>query len=435
VFIAGCALLGAGLLAFALLADRPATSLWFDREVIATGQGRGGERAPAQPGGTVQGVRSLRKLRAFDSPVVALPLALALASAVLFAAFASGGRRRRPAFALLAVLLVVDLVGFGWRYNTRTRPEDLCPETPSLAFLKGLPGPYRVAMDRRGGFMTNSLVPFGIEEVGGYSSFYPERAGRLLAAAEHGAADPGARLDRWVQLSRVDSPLLDIMNIKYVLTSAYPPLDPSRFRVVHRGDLLVWENLTALPRAYIARNALVSGSVEEALAALGAPAFDRRSTVVLEERPDPAFLADGARAAVADGVVIDRYEPDAVSLAVSLASRGWLVLADTWHPGWEALVDGAPARVLRANVNFRAIPLRAGRHRVEFVYRPASVRRGRAASVAGVLLLAAGLAWAWRRERHGRGRQGDGNLEIPPPPEHNRPASSTGAQPSPKAET
>jgi hypothetical protein len=347
----------------------------------------------------------LAGLRDLGSPAIALPLGLTLASALLFALFAATARWRTAAFALLVALLAADLIGFGWRYNTRSRPEELYPETPSLAFLRSRPGPFRVALDGRAGFLLNSLVPFGVEEIGGYSSFYPERAGRLLGYAEYGEAlFRGARFDRWVQLSRMNTPLLDLMNVRYVLTAPGIPFDRARFREVFRGDLAIWENLEALPRAYLVQNAVVRGSADEALATLGSPAFDKRTMVVLEENPDPAFLGLAGRAAVAEGVAIDRYEPDAVALTASLATRGWLVLADSWYPGWEAVVDGSPARILRANANFRALPLGPGRHRVEFFFRPPVVRRGRAACVLGLLLLALGLAWAWRSERRGTGR-------------------------------
>jgi len=330
-------------------------------------------------------------------------LGLTLASAALFAVFAASVRWRRVAFSLLVVLLAVDLIGFGLRYNTRARPEELYPETPSIAFLKSRPGPFRVATDSRGGFLINGLVPFGIEEIGGYSSFYPERAGRLLAYAEYGAAVfGGASFDRWVQLSRTDSPLLDVMNVRYILTApGAAPLGSERFREVFRGDMGIWENPEAMPRAYLVHNAVVRRSAGEALATLGSPAFDKRAMVVLEEDPDPAFLADVARADGFEGVTIERYSPDAIALTATLASRAWLVLADTWYPGWEAVVDGAPVRIQRANANFRALPLRAGRHRVEFVFRPPVVRRGRIVSAVGVLLLTVGLVFAWRRERRG----------------------------------
>jgi len=65
------------------------------------------------------------------------------------------------------------------------------------------------------------------------------------------------------------------------------------------------------------------------------------------------------------------------------------VLNDTFAPGWRADVDGEPAPVFRANALVRAVPVDAGRHRVEFAYAPGSVRAG--AAVSFVALLATGV--------------------------------------------
>jgi uncharacterized membrane protein YfhO len=46
---------------------------------------------------------------------------------------------------------------------------------------------------------------------------------------------------------------------------------------------------------------------------------------------------------------------------------------DAFDPAWRAAVDGRPATILRANVVFQAVPVPAGAHRVELVYRPRSV--------------------------------------------------------------
>jgi uncharacterized membrane protein YfhO len=69
-----------------------------------------------------------------------------------------------------------------------------------------------------------------------------------------------------------------------------------------------------------------------------------------------------------------------------LSLPGYLVLADTYYPGWRAFVDGHPAQVWRANYGFRAVAVDAGEHEIEFQYRPRSFVLG--AAISGVALLA-----------------------------------------------
>ena len=75
-------------------------------------------------------------------------------------------------------------------------------------------------------------------------------------------------------------------------------------------------------------------------------------------------------------------------------SPGYLVLLDSYYPGWHAYVDGKEARILAANYAFRAVEVRAGKHRVEFLYRPRSFYAG--LSVTG-LAIALGTAVVFRR--------------------------------------
>jgi uncharacterized membrane protein YfhO len=77
-----------------------------------------------------------------------------------------------------------------------------------------------------------------------------------------------------------------------------------------------------------------------------------------------------------------------------------LVLADAHDPGWRASVDGKPATLLRANVAFRAVPVPAGRHTVELVYRPRRLLLGLAVSGLAAVVAAAMLV-ATRYEPRG----------------------------------
>ncbi|MCS6964237.1 MAG: YfhO family protein, partial [Thermoflexus sp.] len=60
------------------------------------------------------------------------------------------------------------------------------------------------------------------------------------------------------------------------------------------------------------------------------------------------------------------------------------------YPGWEVLVNGQPAPLVRANVVLMAVPLSAGESEVIFRYRPWSFYVG--AIISGATLLIAGLA-------------------------------------------
>ena len=75
---------------------------------------------------------------------------------------------------------------------------------------------------------------------------------------------------------------------------------------------------------------------------------------------------------------------------------GYLVLADTFDPGWSATVDRQPAPIRPAYVAFRAVYLPKGKHTVVFTYRPAGFALGLVLTVLGVVL---GLLYAFLPRR------------------------------------
>ncbi len=100
-----------------------------------------------------------------------------------------------------------------------------------------------------------------------------------------------------------------------------------------------------------------------------------------------------------DAAEIVTYEPERVEVETNSPRDGFLVLSDTFRPGWTALVDGAPAPIWRAQTAFRAVRVPSGTHQVVFRYRPLSLRIGAAVSVVALLVLAASTAIAWFRSR------------------------------------
>ncbi|HEV8458138.1 MAG TPA: YfhO family protein, partial [Methylomirabilota bacterium] len=81
------------------------------------------------------------------------------------------------------------------------------------------------------------------------------------------------------------------------------------------------------------------------------------------------------------------------------AAPTWLVLADTWFPGWRAWVDGREQPVWRANYAFRAVRLEPGSHDVVFRYQPGSLLFGLSLSAVAALICVGLVLLPPRRRR------------------------------------
>jgi len=163
-------------------------------------------------------------------------------------------------------------------------------------------------------------------------------------------------------------------------TSRSLSIDPV-YQLVHSGDVKIYQNLAVLPRAFVVHQARIAGDESQALELLRDPVFDPSQAVILEQ--DLALVTGEGESQVD---IVD-YQPERVELRASLDSPGYLVLTDTYYPGWTAKVDGVNTPIQRANLYFRALPLEAGDHEVIFLYQPPGVRLG-----LGLALLA-WVAW------------------------------------------
>jgi len=186
--------------------------------------------------------------------------------------------------------------------------------------------------------------------------------------------------------------LLGMMNVAYLLDPA-----PDAGEMAYRSpSVYVYRNPYALPRAFVACAAVPARSAEEALALATMPNFDPARQVIVEAR-----VAPSDRACTGWQATLLRSDPNQVTIRAVLPQPGYLVLTDTYYPGWRVFVDGNRAAVLRANVAFRATALSAGEHEVVFRYRPRSFAAGVACSL--LAWTGVGIAlWIGRRARYRR---------------------------------
>jgi hypothetical protein len=129
-------------------------------------------------------------------------------------------------------------------------------------------------------------------------------------------------------------------------------------------------------RLRIVYNARTVDNGDAALAAITSPAFDPDAEAIIEHVSSIPNLPV---------LVLD---PNRFSATVTLERDGYVLLSDTYYPGWRASVDGNPQPILRADYNFRAVAVPAGTHTVTFEYTPFSVTLGLAITIIAFILWA-----------------------------------------------
>jgi hypothetical protein len=235
--------------------------------------------------------------------------------------------------------------------------------------------------------------------------------------------------------------LIDLYGVKHVISVTPIERDP-RFELVYsrleglqgkREDLLkentikLYRNRNPLPRAWLVKDHRVLGE-KSILAILSGKEFNPREEVLLEEEPAvnpprPTSVREGEERGLAgqEKKKGDRSEsplqkkkdvgepprglPEFISernnclqLFVKAKEDSFLVLSDTYFPGWKAYIDGNPVKIFRANYNFRAVSIPPGKHEVEFLYHPMSVKLGFLVTSLGIIgILVMGLSSRFKR--------------------------------------
>ncbi len=187
------------------------------------------------------------------------------------------------------------------------------------------------------------------------------------------------------------------------------------FEEVYDGEVKVYRNHRALPRAFIVHQAEViwdpEPSIREAkvLERLKDDQFDLGRRIIVEKEPeegrdglirledynptstlpDPATLEDSSQARIV------RYEPTRISIKTKAERPGFLVLSDPFYPGWRAYIDGKESEILLTDYFIRSVFLPSGEHDVLFKYEPTSYKVGAWLTLIGLSTFIATLSGTW----------------------------------------
>ena len=146
-------------------------------------------------------------------------------------------------------------------------------------------------------------------------------------------------------------PLLSQMHVGYIVS----PRELNLPIVTRTPDVTVYRNDQVLPRAWVA-----------------AQDVDLQNVATIMPGSAIESLTDSG---------------NTVTIRASLPQAGWLILSDTFYPGWQAAVDGLPTEIRAANTAFRAVQVPAGVHTIEFRYEPRSVSIGLLVSLVCLVII------------------------------------------------
>jgi hypothetical protein len=194
--------------------------------------------------------------------------------------------------------------------------------------------------------------------------------------------------------------LLGRLGVAAILTEPNVSFSPDQLEAWHlretyRGsDGVVFEVLNRPGRAFLVDRALRVDKADQALDRFVEPGFDPRRQVILEDannvrESNPATMEPAEGTAGRVRWLTD--SADDLRLEVRSEKASWLVVLDSWDPGWSASIDGHATDMLRADYNFRAVRVPAGTSIIRMSFQPPGLVLGAVISGVAVALIVAAL--------------------------------------------
>ena len=331
----------------------------------------------------------LERLRLLIASDVRRAVVLLVVSLAVVAAAAYQTAHRGIIAAVSLIVILADLFLLSRSRIALIEPSLFTEEPPTVAPLREDDSIYRIYSDdifegfsygapgwlndTRPYFYALHTLPYdtqclyGVSSIRGGSPLVLRRMGRVLSSYRRG--------------------IIDMLNGRYIF--AWRRLPGGGLEPLYERGPFVYRNNRAVERAYVVPEAVFAGSEEEAFGVVTREGFDPRDAVVIEDADPWDFQLPGRSAlGLNPEPEIAAYSDHEVVVDVEMPYNGFLVLSDTYYPGWHAEDNGSAARIYRANYLVRAVYLEEGSHRVRFSFRPASFRAGRITSVMfGIALL------------------------------------------------
>jgi hypothetical protein len=172
-------------------------------------------------------------------------------------------------------------------------------------------------------------------------------------------------MTQFFQLSPWTYRALQLYGANYYI--ARKPVDPRQVLVFSSAStgLNIYNDPGVQPRTWAVHHLTTVHADEEFGALLNSPTFDLTQVATLKGTTPPLETC-----ATADDVRLVARSWFHSTIESTLGCRGMVILNDNAYPGWYASLDGRSAPIYLAYGTFRGVVVGAGKHRIEFEYRP-----------------------------------------------------------------
>jgi len=278
-------------------------------------------------------------------------------------------------------------------YHPTVAVKDFLKSPESANFLKGKTGriyqlgaswPYIKQLQTQGWqdisyylYAKNSLdadinILYGLVQTGVYDALLTKRQKLIQSLLVNEAK--GNLVNLTAVSSLLHKKILNLTSTRYLI-SPFQFSDPD-LKLIKKispakdkdwDPFCIYENKGYLPRIRFVNNYQVVKDEEEALKVMSSEKFNPETTAVVEGN-----LVGKTFGLSSNKINLIKDTDEELIFNVKNDKDGLLIVADSFYPGWQALVDGRQTTIYPANINQRAIFVKDGDHQIKLDFLPQS---------------------------------------------------------------
>jgi len=180
----------------------------------------------------------------------------------------------------------------------------------------------------------------------------------------------------------ISSNILNLLNVKYTIDGGN-----TESILFHNGSkkLIVTENNKCLPRVFVVGKASILSSKKDIFSKLFNENFEPSREIIIEAQENDIDKPSSEE--INYKIKNLEYTSNKITIDIELNNNGFLVLGDTYYPGWKAYIGGKETKIYKTNYIMRSIFIKKGVHKVEFIYNPSSFKIGYITTLSTVFVL------------------------------------------------
>lgn len=288
---------------------------------------------------------------------------------------------------LITILIFFDLFRYFNKFNPFVNKNLIFPKTPAIEFLEKDPGIFRIGRLNREIMTPNSWIPYHLSSIEGYDPMALVNYSRFFNRVNNGFYFNN--ISRFSEMyNEIDFKFISALNVKYLLSvenstkKVSPLVKINNLEEVFRDkSAVIYKNPNYKERFYFVSNVIKVSNIKEMADILDKKDFNPTlDAIVVGEDLNTNNIGSG-------DVKINLYKANSIKLTTENKKDGFLVISDTYHPGWRVFIDDKPAKLFEVNGALRGILIPEGHHQITMEYWPKSFDIGIKVSITCLVVL------------------------------------------------